>query len=288
MRFYAETLGLSPNAFVLLRDLIHERLGLFYKDGKQDLLADKLSPLVIEHGFDSFLDYYYLLKYDEEAADEWRRVMDALSVQETYFWREMDQVRALVEEIVPAYFARRPAMPLRIWSAACATGEEPLTIAMALNEAGWLERAAIEIYATDASSAAIAKAQAGIYRERSFRSLPEHLRRRYFVPWRSPERAGFEPPQWQVAAWLRALIRWDVVNLVADKEVQRMPTMHVIFCRNVFIYFSESAIRRTVRLFGQILVAPGYLFVGASESLLRLTADFELQEIGGAFVYVKR
>jgi chemotaxis protein methyltransferase CheR len=288
MRFYAETLGLSPNAFALLRDLIHERLGLFYDDGKQDLLADKLSPLVIERGFDSFLDYYYLLKYDENAADEWRRVIDALSVQETYFWREMDQVHALVEEITPAYFARRPAMPLRIWSAACATGEEPLTIAMALNEAGWLGRAPIEIYATDISPAAIAKAQAGIYRERSFRALPEHLRKRYFVPWRPLERSEFEPAQWQVAPWLRALIRWDVVNLVSDKDVQRMPTMHVIFCRNVFIYFSESSIRRTVRLFSQILVAPGYLFVGASESLLRLTADFELQEVGGAFVYVKR
>jgi len=288
MRFYAETLGLSPNAFALLRDLIHERLGLFYDDGKQDLLADKLSPLVIERGLDSFLDYYYLLKYDENAADEWRRVIDALSVQETYFWREMDQVHALVEEITPAYFARRPAMPLRIWSAACATGEEPLTIAMALNEAGWLGRAPIEIYATDISPAAIAKAQAGIYRERSFRALPEHLRKRYFVPWRPLERSEFEPAQWQVAPWLRALIRWDVVNLVSDKDVQRMPTMHVIFCRNVFIYFSESSIRRTVRLFSQILVAPGYLFVGASESLLRLTADFELQEVGGAFVYVKR
>lgn len=288
MRFYAETLGLSSNAFALLRDLIHERLGLFYEDGKQDLLADKLTPLVLERGFDSFLDYYYLLKYDEDAADEWRRVIDALSVQETYFWREIDQVRALVDEIVPAYFARRPAMPLRIWSAACATGEEPLTIAMALNEAGWLGRAPIEIYATDASPAAIAKAQIGVYRERSFRSLPENLRNRYFTPWQPAGRSTFEPPQWQVAPWLRALIRWDVVNLVSDADVQRMPTMHVIFCRNVFIYFSESSIRRTVRLFGQVLVAPGYLFVGASESLLRVTTDFELQEIGGAFVYVKR
>lgn len=91
MRFYTETLGLSQNAFVILRDLIHERLGLFYEDSKQDLLSDKLSPLVVARGFDSYLDYYYLLKYDEEAADEWRRVMDVLSVQETYFWREADQ-----------------------------------------------------------------------------------------------------------------------------------------------------------------------------------------------------
>ncbi len=288
MRFYTETLGFSSNTFVLLRDLIHERLGLFYEDGKQELLADKLTPLVLERGFNSFLDYYYLLKYDNSADDEWHRIVDVLSVQETYFWREIDQIHALITEIVPAYFARRPAVPLRIWSAACATGEEPLTIAIALNEAGWLERAPIEIYATDISPTAITKARTGIYRERSFRALPEQLRNRYFTLWRPADHSTFAPPQWQVAPWLHSLIHWDVVNLVSDKDVQHMPTMHVIFCRNVFIYFSETAIRRTVRLFTQVLAAPAYLFIGASESLLRITFDFELQEIGGAFVYVKR
>ncbi|HVF88656.1 MAG TPA: CheR family methyltransferase, partial [Blastocatellia bacterium] len=139
MAFYAETLGLSDSAFALLRDLIHERIGLFYENGKSDLLSDKLSPLVIERGFSSFLDYYYLLKYDAGAEREWKRVMDALSVQETFFWREMDQVRALVEVIVPEFFSARRAQTLRIWSAASATGEEPLSIAIALNEAGWFD-----------------------------------------------------------------------------------------------------------------------------------------------------
>ena len=108
-------------------------------------------------------------------------MMDALSVQETFFWREMDQVRALVDVIVPQYFSTAAAQPLRIWSAACATGEEPLSIAMALNEAGWFDRAAIEIYASDASAAAIEKARRGVYRERSFRSLPPRLREKYFT-----------------------------------------------------------------------------------------------------------
>lgn len=288
MRFYTESLGLSQNAFLLLRDLIHDRLGLFYDEGKQDVLSDKLSPLVIARGFDSFLDYYYLLKYDEEAADEWRRVMDALSVQETYFWREVDQVRALAEVVAPRYFASHPITPLRIWSAACATGEEPLTIAMALNEAGWLGRAPIEIYATDASPAAIAKARTGIYRERSFRALPARLRDRYFTVVHQPANPGFESAQWRAAPWLQASIRWDVVNLVAASDMERVPPAHVIFCRNVFIYFSDAAIHKTVRAFGQRLLPPGYLFIGASESLLRVAGDFDLQDIGGAFVYVKR
>src|SRR6185503_13558236 len=95
----------------LLRDLIHERTGLFYENGKSDLLTDKLSPLVIERNFNSFLDYYYLLKYDSDADREWKRVMDALSVQETFFWREVDQVRAVADFLVPQYSSASDAQP---------------------------------------------------------------------------------------------------------------------------------------------------------------------------------
>jgi chemotaxis protein methyltransferase CheR len=278
MHSYADTLGLSDSAFALLRDLIHERTGLFYDNGKSDLLIDKLAPLVIERGFNSFLDYYYLLKYDADAAEEWKNVADALSVQETFFWREFDQVQALVDQIVPDYFAAAPAAPLRIWSAACATGEEPLSIAMALAEKGWFERAPIEIYASDASRSAIAKARRGLYRERSFRNLPPHLRARYF---REDQGA------WRIAPEIHSKIRWATVNLLSEADVAQMAKSTIIFCRNVFIYFSDEAIRKTVRWFYQRMPTPGYLFVSAAESLLRLTTDLQFQEISNAFVYVK-
>jgi chemotaxis protein methyltransferase CheR len=281
MGFTTGSLGLTGGADRLLRDLIHERTGLFFDNGKGDILADKLSPLVIERGFTSLLDYYYLLKYDEAAQDEWLNVMNALSVPETYFWREMDQVRALVEMVVPRWFAAPGAGPLKIWSAACATGEEPLTIAMALDEAGWLGRAPIEIHASDASTTAVAKARRGVYRERSFRNLPAELRAKYFTQEGATQ-------TWRVDAKLHAGIRWGVVNLMDEAEVAPWAAANVIFCRNVFIYFSEQSIRRTVRSFAARIRPPGHLFVAASESLLRLADDFELQEIGNAFVYVKR
>src|SRR5689334_1571782 len=125
-------LGLASSALPLLRDLIHERAGLFYDNPRLETLGDRLSALVVERGFDSFLDYYYLLKYDAGSAEEWTRVMDALSVPETYFWREIDQVQAITKEVVPALLANAASQPVRIWSVPCATGEEPLTIAMAL------------------------------------------------------------------------------------------------------------------------------------------------------------
>lgn len=278
MRFYAETVGLPEGADGLLRDLIHERIGLFYENGRCDTFLDKLAPLVIERSFESFLDYYYLLKYDAAADEEWLRVMDALSVQETYFWRESDQVRALVEVLVPEHFARAGASPLRIWSAACATGEEPLSIAMALDAAGWFERAAIEIRASDASRAALEKARCGLYRERSFRNLPEAMRERYFVA---------EQGAWRVRADLQARVRWEKANLMVREEAEPLAASHVVFCRNVFIYFSAAGIRRVLGLLSERMLSPGYLCVGVSESLLKLTTDFRLEEIGGAFIYVK-
>jgi chemotaxis protein methyltransferase CheR len=278
MAFYTESLGLPDRAFALLRDLIHERTGLFYENGKCDLLTDKLSPLVVERGFNSFLDYYYLLKYDAGAEAEWGRVMDALSVQETYFGREADQVRALVDVLVPQYFSAPRVAPLRIWSAACATGEEPLSLAMALNESGWFDRAPIEIFASDASAAAIAKARRGVYGGRSFRSLAPQLRAKYFTE---------EPSGWRVSPALQARVNWAVANLMVESDVARLATASVIFCRNVFIYFSQDSIRKAVGLFSRLMPRPGYLFIGASESLLRLTTDFDFQEIGGAFVYVR-
>ena len=201
-------------------------------------------------------------------------MMDAFSVQETYFWREFDQVRALVEHVVPAWF-REGDRPLRIWSAACATGEEPYSLAMALEEAGWGDRP-IEIHASDASEAALGKARAGVYRERSFRALPAELRAKYFEA-----RPEGEVLRREVAE--RVQFRW--ANLVDPASYADLKPVDVIFCRNVFIYFSPAAIGRVVSAFAERMPARSHLFVGASESLLKLTDAFELEEVRGAFVY---
>jgi len=280
MALRSHDLALPAGASTLIQTLIHERTGMFFDNGKSDLLIDKLAPLVIERGFSSYLDYYYLLKYDETSKAEWQNVINTLSVQETYFWREIDQVRALVQTLLPQWHARNSSSStLRIWSAACATGEEPLTLAMALNEAGWFERASIEIVASDASSKAIDRAVQGVYRGRAFRNLSPHLRDRYF------EQDGSD---WRIRSNIHSRIKWEIANLIDESQIAHLAAADFIFCRNVFIYFSESAISRTVRSFARFIRPPGYLFVGAAESLLRLTTDFTLTEIDDAFVYVKR
>ena len=278
MRFDADALGIPNSSIRLLRDLINDKVGVFYEDTRLDGLADRMAPLLVQRGFSSLLDYYYLLKYDPAGEAEWPRVMDALAVNETYFWREIDQVRAIVDVVVPRLAEGLHGEPLQIWSTPCATGEEPLSIAMVLEEAGWFSRIPIRIIGSDASPAALEKARRGRYRERSFRNLPTSLRDKYFTP------SGEE---WQVADRLLSRVTWDHVNLMDPVAVARWARSPIVFCRNVFIYFSERSIRRTVELLASHMPVPAYLCVGASESLLRITSSFELQEIGGAFMYVR-
>jgi chemotaxis protein methyltransferase CheR len=192
----------------------------------------------------------------------------------------MDQVRALVCSVMPVVARAAGRLPIRIWSVPCATGEEPLTIAMALDEGGWFNRATIEIHGSDGSTAAIAKAQSGHYRPRSLRALPQPLVEKYFV-----ERDGSFTP---VPSLRERVVSWSVVNLMCPAEVAGLAASPVIFCRNAFIYFSLDSVRQVVNVLADHMPTPGYLFVGASESLVKVTDRFMLDDIDRAFVYVKR
>ena len=260
----------------LLRDLIHERTGIFFEEVRFDVLYVKIEPLAIARGCYSLLDYYYLLKYEENGVQDWARVMDALSVQETYFWREMSQIHFLANVFVPDWFKKTSAS-LQIWSAASASGEEPYSIAMALLEAGFTSHP-IQIVASDGSPSAIDKSRAGVYREKAFRNLPLDLKRKYFTPHGS---------EWKINPDVARRVTFHRANLLATEEISAFARSPAIFCRNVFIYFSPHAIRQTVATFASRMPSGGHLFVGASESLLKLTTDFELREKGDAFVYVR-
>lgn len=277
-RFGTESLTMPQEVFVLLRDLIVRHTGVYFDDGKRGFLADKLSEGVSSLGLTSFLDYYYLLRYDADAGQHLARLMDWLAVPETYFWRQSEQFDAVARIIAPAHFAARPGRPLRIWSAACCSGEEPLSIAMALAEAGY-GHYPVEIVASDGSAAMLQRARRAAYSERSFRQLPDAMRERYF--------RDCGDGTWQPVAALSRNIRWTLANLASAADVAPLATADVIFCRNVFIYFSEDAIRAVVKVFSERMPDSGILFLGASEALTRLGVNFELAEIGRGFAYVK-
>ncbi len=274
----ADVLGFSESAFVLLRDLIAQRTGVYFAHDKRDLLADKLADLLAARGMTSYLDYYYLLRYDADAERHWGELVDRLAVPETYFWRQPDQITATATVLASRHLARRPAAPFRIWSAACCSGEEPLSIAIALAEAGVLVRHTVEIVASDASDAMLARARRGLYGERSFRALPAPLRDRWFTR---------EAGGWRIDPAIHGLVRWVRANIVDAADVARMAAADVVFCRNVLIYFADDTVGHVARLLAAGMPDDAHLCLGASESLTRVSSAFELVEVGGAFMYTK-
>ena len=267
------SLPLSPPVFAILTAVIEERIGLHYSLAERELLAEKISPRALEAGFDSLLDYYYFLRYDPGAAAEMEALTEALVVNETYFFREFDQLRVLVDHFVEPQAAA--GRRVRIWSAACATGEEPITVAMLLAQKGLLPQA--EIVATDISQRALARARDGAFGRRALRNVPApELVARYLT-----NSAG----EIQVHPDIRQAIQYRRVNLLDEAAVASLGAFDVILCRNVLIYFRDETVRRLLDRLSRSLSREGALFVGVSESLLRFGTSFACEERSGVFVY---
>ncbi|GAC1345759.1 MAG: protein-glutamate O-methyltransferase CheR [Myxococcales bacterium] len=260
-----------PQVFSILSGLIEERAGLHYDDRNMELLRDKVSLRARDAGFDSLLDYYYFLRYDPGGPAEIDALIEALVVHETYFFREALQLRVLVKNLLaPALASGRQ---VRVWCAAAATGEEPLTLAMMLDEAGALGR--VRILASDVSERALAVARRGEFGPRSARALPPEVVGRWL------ERRGD-----RIVAPRRLLeaIEWRRINLVDGVSAQE-GAFDAIVCRNVLIYFRDETVLRVVASVVQRLRPGGLLLVGASESLLRYGTSLSCEEHGGAFFY---
>ena len=267
------TLPLPSAVFTILSGLIEERLGLFFAADDSDILAEKVSPRAIERGFDSLLDYYYYLRYDADAGEELERLAEALVVNETYIGRELDQLSALVDILLPRLLAERGR--LRLWSAACSTGEEPFTVAGMLADRGFLPR--IELIGSDISQRVLTIARNGRFSGRSLRALP-------------PAAGGWltlDGPSATVKPELLRSVSFQQLNLSDRDSVRRLGKFDVIICRNVLIYFRDSTIKAVVQSLADALTPGGYLLIGASESLLRFGADLRCEEHGGAFFYRK-
>ncbi|HEX7975310.1 MAG TPA: protein-glutamate O-methyltransferase CheR, partial [Anaerolineales bacterium] len=221
----------------------------------------------------------YLLKYSNEAEIEWRRVETALAINETYFWREFHAIDTVVTVLAPELMRRKMGQPLRIWHAGCATGEEVYSMAIALKEAGLFDAGPIELIATDMNAAAIALARRAIYRQRSLRNLPPPVLEKYFQPSLQGE--------YTLSSGIRSLVQFSRGNLVDPNEVQLIPPCDIIFCRNVFIYFSGDTVLQVATSFYNKLNEPGYLFLGAAESLFRFDTPFKFCEVNDSFCYLR-
>ena len=272
-------LELPDDIFRLLREQIYKRSGMWFNDSSKYLLQKRLSPRARELNFDSFQKYFYFLQYDPRADAEFDQIFDLVTTNETYFFREPAQLQAFTEEIIPDVLSRKTVRKVRIWSAGCSSGEEPYSLAMLLQESGWYDQAAFEIFASDINQQVLGKARRGVYRENAFRATPPHLREKYFT------REG--ESTWRVKDEIRNRISFGRLNLYDEGRVSLLGHLDVVFCRNVIIYFDDASKRVVVTNFYNRLSDGGYLLLGHSESLISLSTQFKLRHLKHDMVYQK-
>jgi chemotaxis protein methyltransferase CheR len=257
-------LDISDGEFIALRDLIRERFGLWYDDQKRFLLLSRLSTRLAKRGFETYDAYVRFLRYDAHREDEWSDLASVLSNNETYFFRERAQLKALADKIVDELLARSPR--LRLWSAACSSGEEPYSLAMTLLETRKVADALLSIRATDISPRVLELADKGFYRALSFRATEPAMIQKWF----QPQGDGFV-----VSDRVKRVVSFARLNLLESQRVAAEGPFDAIFCRNVLIYFDKPTQKRVVESFARALRPGGYLFLGHAESLFHLTDLYE-------------
>ena len=249
---------LTPGEFEKIRRLAHEKFGLDLKQGKQELVSARLGKILRSSGFHTFGEYY-----DHVAADRTGEALtaliDALTTNYTSFMREPAHFEFLRRTLAPELGGRSGA---RIWSAACATGEEPYSIAMCLSEElDAAQLSGLRILASDISTQALETARRGIYAAERVKDLPAGWLQKYFL-----RGTGKWSGACRVRPELRGRIEFRSINLT--EPLSDIPLCAVIFCRNVMIYFDKPTQEDLVRRLADRLEPGGYLFTGHSESLL--------------------
>jgi chemotaxis protein methyltransferase CheR len=269
------------------RALIEERVGIYYPDSRRDALRRALAATMARCGVTDWDEYARLLACPKRGDAEFRGLLRHVIISETDFFRIPAHFEALRRVLVPAILKDRPQGPLSIWSAGCASGEEPYSIALTLADMGIaLRRVDVHLFGTDVSADAIERARRGWYNERALRRVPPQQRERYFRRCSG----GYEMRQ-----GLRSCVTFQEFNLACGGQACARPrypcppagAWDIIFCRNVLMYFRAPTIRQVMARFRGVLRPGGFLVLSPTEQLTCGDGDFETIEAAGAFIHVK-
>ena len=262
--------------FRMFTALLRRHCGLHFGAESRYVFERRVLRRVRELELTSYAAYHLLLRTGAGGEQELARLVDELTINETYFFRERAQLAALVAEILPELRALRGGRPVSIWSAGCASGEEPYSVVMLAREAGFVPGVDFRVYASDISQRMLRRAREGVYREASFRDTEAELRERYFAPGETGLRVRDE---------VKRHVDFIHLNLFDPSKLALLGAMDVILCRNVIIYFDAAGKRSTIETFHEKLRPGGYLLLGHSESLISITSCFELRHLRRDLVY---
>jgi chemotaxis protein methyltransferase CheR len=270
---------MTAGDFGYIRDLVRDQSALTLEPGKEYLVESRLDPLARQQGFSSFQKMVERLR-SGPFSDLHRRVVEAMTNNETSFFRDPRVFGMLTRSILPALVLERSAeRSLNIWCAACSTGQEPYSVAMALREhfptlGGW----DVRIIASDMSRDVLARAQAGRYSQFEIsRGLPATLLVKYF------EQHG---AAWEISPAIRRMVEFREINLI--QPWTGMPGMHLILLRNVLIYVDVKTKKAILDKAGRLLTPGGYLLLGGAETTMGLDDSFESHSLQGAVCFQRR
>ena len=260
--------------YEFIRELVYNHSRINLGPDKKELVSARLGKRLRATNLTSIGDYCRFLQ-DETSAEELSHLIDAISTNHTYFFREPAHFDFLTQKAIPEMIVRRAKErwpTFNLWSAACSTGEEPYSVAITLEQhlgeasPPWPWR----IEATDISHRVLQRARVGVYKEEAVRNVPPALQRSCF-------QKGFGPQEgnYRVKSSLQENVTFRQLNLLEGPPPFRDP-FHIIFCRNVMIYFDRPTQEELVRKLGRLLVPGGYLFVGHAESLSGIKHELEL------------
>lgn len=261
--FEYQDLELSTKTYELFASKMYEIAGvdLPYSAKNHALLRNRLIKVLRRHGLESYEDYWNLLQ--QETKELVSEFVSALTTNMTSFFRESAHFDFL-QGALPQMFAKIPDM--RIWCCASSTGQEPYTIAMTVRES--LTEAQVsktKILATDIDEQVLRKASIGLYEDKDFQGLSPGLRQKYFSRVKVQDKRGASEDRFQAKDELHKLIRFAYFNLMNESYVFQNK-FHIIFCRNVLIYFDEATTKKVINNLVNVLAPGGYLILGHSES----------------------
>ncbi|SKA31524.1 CheR family methyltransferase [Consotaella salsifontis] len=271
---------LSDEELAKFSEFFYRKTGIRLDERKRYYMERRIVERIRRTGCRSFFEYFTTLKLNG-AAGELEALINEMTVNETYFWRENYQFECMTRSMLDEIARRkRPGEPIRIWSIPCSTGEEPYTIAIHILEY-WARADSydIEIFASDIDSNVLKRARDGTYDERSLSRLPPQLRARYFKL--------VSERRWQVINELRSSIAFGSVNLSDPLETARYRQIDLIFCRNLLIYFDDVSRRLAAENMFEAMSPGGFICLGHSESMSRITNLFRPRQFAEALVYQK-
>jgi chemotaxis protein methyltransferase CheR len=271
---------INEDEYRAFRELFYRRTGIWFEDSKRYFVDRRLADRIEATGSESFRQYYLRLRFSEDGP-EWQALINAMTVNETYFFREAHQFDCLVNSMLSEIAVSKPeGGRIRIWSVPSSSGEEPYSIAIYLLER-WrhLERYEVEILASDIDTGILEQARRGVYSQRSVQHLPNDYLRKYFHPLSNGD--------YQICEDLRQSVQFSQVNLMDSGATRRFRNVDVIFCRNLLIYFDDASRRRAAEVFYDALNHGGFICLGHSESMSRISSLFTVRRFPDAIVYQK-